>query len=100
MTKADLARAVYDAHGGISRREASQIVDGMLTALREALARDGRIQISGFGRLEVVQRKARTGRNPHTGRRIPIPEKKSIVLRPSPLLLRSLGNVGRGESPR
>jgi nucleoid DNA-binding protein len=100
MTKADLARAVYDVHGGISRREASQIIDGMIVALREALVRDGRVQISGFGRLEVVERKARTGRNPHTGRRIPIPEKKSIVLRPSPILLRSLGGKKGGKGSR
>jgi len=100
VTKADLARAVYDVHGGISRKEASQIVDGMLAVLRQALAREGRIQISGFGRLEVVERKARSGRNPHTGRRIPIPEKKSIVLRPSPILLRSLVKGGGGETTR
>jgi nucleoid DNA-binding protein len=100
MTKADLARAVYDVHGGISRREASEIIDGVIGALRRALVRDGRVQISGFGRLEVVDRKARTGRNPHTGGKIPIPEKKSIVLRPSPLLLRSLGARGGGKSSR
>jgi integration host factor subunit alpha len=90
VTKADLVRAVYEAHGGLSRREAVEIVDRLLEGIRRALLREGRIKISGFGRLEVVRRKARMGRNPYTGEKIPIPEKATVVLRPSPVLLRRL----------
>ena len=83
MTKADLVEAVYEIHGGLSRAEAAEIVDGILRRIRRGLVRDGRVQIAGFGRLQVVRRKARPGRNPRTGQRLELPARETVVLKPS-----------------
>ncbi|MBN2613860.1 MAG: HU family DNA-binding protein, partial [Bacteroidales bacterium] len=36
----------------------------------------------GFGSFSVVQRSARTGRNPQTGKEIKIPAKKVVKFKP------------------
>ena len=83
MTKADLARAIYERHGGISNLEAQRIVDLVFTIMKQQLLRGGEVQIVGFGSLEVVKRRARRGRNPMTGIEIQLPERKVLVFRPS-----------------
>jgi len=70
MTKADAARAVealFGVSGGI-----------IATALRKG----DRVQITGFGTFETKKRKARTGRNPRTGKEIKIGPTTSPSFRP------------------
>ncbi len=83
MTKADLARVVYERHGGISNKEASRLVDLILSFIKQGLLRGERVQISGFGTFVVRQKKARKGRNPQTGEEMLILPRKSVVFRPS-----------------
>ena len=83
MTKNDLASAVYERHGGLSRDEANDIVERILDRIRRGLLRDMSVRISGFGKLQVVTRKPRNGRNPRTGQALEIPEQTTVVLRPS-----------------
>ncbi|MBO0797341.1 MAG: integration host factor subunit beta [Blastocatellia bacterium] len=83
MTKADLARAVYERHGGISLQDAQRIVDGIFTIIKQKLLDGDRVHIVGFGTLEIVTRRPRRGRNPATGETIELPEKRALVFRPS-----------------
>lgn len=83
MTKADLARAVYERHGGISYQDSQRIVDLIFTILKKQLLEGNRVHIVGFGTLEVVLRRARRGRNPATGETIELPAKRALVFRPS-----------------
>lgn len=92
MTKIDLVDVVYHRHGGISRRESAEIVERLIDRMKQELAERGQVQISGFGRFEVVQRRARKGRNPKTGEEIRIEAKQSLVFRPSRVLLDRLNH--------
>ena len=83
MTKADLAKAIYERHGGISNKEASFLVDNILDFIKQRLLRGERIQITGFGTFMVREKKGRKGRNPQTGEEMIIPARKSVVFRPS-----------------
>ncbi len=83
MTKADLARAIYDRHGGISNQEAQRIVDIIFETITNRLLAADEVRIVGFGTLEVVTRRARRGRNPMTGEEIQLPERRALVFRPS-----------------
>lgn len=83
MTKADLARAVYERHGGISYQEAGRIVDLIFTIMREQLLSGGGIHVVGFGSLEVVERRPRRGRNPVTGETLQLPARRALVFRPA-----------------
>ena len=83
MTKADLARVVYERHGGLSNREASRLVDLILDFIKKGLTEGERVQISGFGTFLVREKKERMGRNPQTGEEMTISPRKSVVFRPS-----------------
>lgn len=83
MTKAELARAVYNRHGGISNQEAQRIVDLIFTTIKNQLLSGDEVHIVGFGTLEIVNRRPRKGRNPATGEAIQLPGRRALVFRPS-----------------
>ena len=83
MTKADLAKVIYERHGGISNKEASRLVDLILDFIKDGLKTADRVQISGFGTFLVRDKKERKGRNPQTGEEMTIHPRKSVVFRPS-----------------
>ncbi len=92
-TKIDLAKAIYEKHGGISFREAKRIVDFILDTLRTRLEEGDKVLLSGFGTFEVVERKARKGRNPRTGSTLIIPARKSLTFQPSKLLTNAVNGT-------
>jgi DNA-binding protein HU-beta len=86
LTKAELVSRIYELHGGLTRREAAEVVDEILKAMKTSLL-DGRsVKIQNFGVLEVTRRRGRTGVDPSSGERIFIPSHKGMSFRPSPKL--------------
>ena len=67
MTKAEIARAVYNRHGGLSFQDAQRIVDLIFESIKQRLLNGERVHIVGFGTMEAVTRRPRSGRNPVTG---------------------------------
>jgi integration host factor subunit alpha len=86
VIKADLARIVHEKHGGISYKEAQLLVELMIAIMKRSLINGENVKLTGFGSLNVIERKARLGRNPHTGDRIALAASKYITFRPSRLL--------------
>ncbi len=74
MTKADLVAAV--AGTGITKKQAATAVDAMIGSIKGALKKGDKVSLVGFGTFSVKRRKARTGRNPRTGKAIKIKAKK------------------------
>jgi integration host factor subunit alpha len=85
MTKADIARIVYDRHGGISNREAARLVEIIFESIKGRLGGGEKVQITGFGTFIVRQKRERRGRNPQTGEEMVIKPRRSVVFRPSKL---------------
>ncbi|HEX6736718.1 MAG TPA: integration host factor subunit alpha [Vicinamibacteria bacterium] len=85
MTKADIARIVYERHGGISNREAARLVEIIFDAIKNRLGDGEKVQITGFGTFVVRQKRERRGRNPQTGEEMLIKPRKSVVFRASKL---------------
>jgi nucleoid DNA-binding protein len=83
MTKADLARAVYERHGGISLQDCQRVIDTLFATIKQQLLSGERVHIVGFGTLEIVERQPRRGRNPATGESIELPARRTLVFRPS-----------------
>lgn len=83
MVKADLARIVYETHGGISYREAKHLVETMIESMKASLIRGENVKLSRFGSFNVVRRRGRLGRNPQTGDRIQLKPTKYVTFRPS-----------------
>lgn len=86
MIKADLARKVYERHGGISYQEAQDLVEQIIGSVKTSLVGGENVKLTGFGSLNIVNRKGRRGRNPQTGERITLPPSKYISFRPTRLV--------------
>jgi len=85
MTKADIARIVYERHGGISNREAARLVEIIFESIKSKLGSGEKVQITGFGTFVIRQKRERRGRNPQTGEEMLIKPRRSVVFRPSKL---------------
>src|SRR3970040_1886385 len=85
MTKADIAKIVYERHVGISNREAARLVEVIFETIKRHLGEGDKVQITGFGTFLVRQKRERRGRNPQTGEEMLIRSRSSVVLRPSKL---------------
>ena len=85
MTKADIARIVYERHGGISNREAARLVEMIFDSIKGCLGNGEKVQITGFGTFVIRQKRERRGRNPQTGEEMLIKPRRSVVFRPSKL---------------
>ena len=77
-TKAQIVAAVADK-AGINKKQGDTALEA-LVAIAYAGAKPG-IMLPGLGKLVLVQRKARKGRNPATGAVIQIKAKKVVKFR-------------------
>ncbi len=75
MTKSQLIDAVV-ARSGQPRKVVEVAVTTMLDSIVQALEREERVEVRGFGNFTVRRYKAYTGRNPRTGERVDVPEKR------------------------
>jgi DNA-binding protein HU-beta len=81
VNKADLIeRIAKDA--GINKTQADAAINSVLSGVEGELKKGGRVTLVGFGTFSVGSRKARTGRNPQTGKPIKIAAKKSCKVYP------------------
>ncbi len=85
MTKADIVEKVYEKIG-FSKKEASELVELIFGSLKDVLCSGEKVKISGFGNFIVREKKARTGRNPQTGDKITISERRVLTFKPSQVL--------------
>jgi integration host factor subunit alpha len=85
MTKADIARVVYERHGGLSNQEAARLVEVIFETIKKRLGGGEKVQITGFGTFMIRQKRERRGRNPQTGEEMVIRPRRSVVFRASKL---------------
>lgn len=77
MTKAELVAHIAK-EAEITKQKAGVALDSVIGAIHDSLKKkDGSIRIKDLGTFKVVQRKARNGVNPQTGKKIKIPATKA-----------------------
>jgi integration host factor subunit alpha len=81
LTKADIADRLFE-EVGLNKREAKEFVDAYFEAIREALERGENVKLSGFGNFQLREKNQRPGRNPKTGKEIPISARRVVTFRP------------------
>jgi DNA-binding protein HU-beta len=75
MTKAELiARIAKETR--ISKASAEKAINAFTNSVTKALKKGDKLTLTGFGTFSVAKRRARTGRNPQTGKEIKIPANK------------------------
>ena len=77
MNKTELFEVVAQK-ADLKKKDAEAAVNAVLAAFEDALVAGEKVQLIGFGTIEVKTKAARTGRNPATGASITIPASKQI----------------------
>ena len=77
MNKSELIEVVA-LKADLKKKEAEAAVNAVFAAFEDALVAGEKVQLIGFGTIEVKTKAARTGRNPATGETITIPASKQI----------------------
>jgi len=91
MRKQDLIRAVA-RESSKSESQIADVVNSVFVTIQQALADGDEVAISGFGTFRVVERPAREGRNPQTGKPMMIGPGRSPAFRPGAALKRAVGD--------
>ena len=77
MTKSELIEKVADRIN-MPKKRAEEVVNAFFDSMSDALVQEERIEVRGFGSFSLREYDARTGRNPRTGERVKVDEKRSV----------------------
>ncbi len=80
MTQSQLVKKLAEATG-TNNKSTKSFLESYASIAIEETKNNGLFVLSGIGRLVLVQREARNGRNPATGETIRIPAKKVVKFR-------------------
>lgn len=89
LTKATLIQALFEKEI-LSKAEAAQAVDAVFRLIKQTLAAEEDVLISGFGKWVVKRKRERRGRNPQTGADLTIEARRVVTFRPSGVLRRQI----------
>ena len=82
LTKSQIASSIAETLG-ISKSDANRYLESFASLACSEAKNNGSFTLPGLGKLVLVDRKARQGRNPQTGEVIQIPAKKVVKFRVS-----------------
>lgn len=99
MKKIDIANELYEKIG-ISKKEAIEIVELVLSIMKESLKDGMTVKIAGFGNFVVRSKRERKGRNPKTGEEIGITPRKVVTFRPSQIFKEYVNGQGSNTVSR
>lgn len=94
MNKSEFINAIYKSGKYSTKVEATKAYEAWVSAMSSRLskgnAKDRVIRLPELGTFQMKTRKARTGRNPQTGKSIKIPAKKVVTFKGGQQLSSSL----------
>lgn len=85
ITKNHLIDTLYN-NVGFSRAKSIELVESLLEIIKSHLESGEDVLISGFGKFCVKQKRKRRGRNPATGEKLILDERRIITFKCSPKL--------------
>ena len=92
ITKKDIVEDI-SLRTGLTQVETKTIVESFLDALVKGLMQGNNIEIRGFGRFKLKERKQRSARNPRTGETVVINAGTKPVFEASKELIKSLNDI-------
>lgn len=82
MTRSDLVAHLAERFAQLTQRDTEFAVKTILDAMARTLADGRRIEIRGFGSFALSHRPPRVGRNPKSGEKVLVPEKRVPHFKP------------------
>ena len=81
MTKRDISLKIAE-ETGLKQIHVKEVIQKTLDHITESLAKGETVELRNFGIFKVRSRIGRMGRNPRTGEKVPIPDKKVVSFKP------------------
>lgn len=89
VTRADMVNLMVEELQ-ISRAQAVEMVELLLSEMAESLAINNELKISSFGTFLIRQKRERLGRNPRTGESATITPRRVVSFRASPIFRKKM----------
>lgn len=91
LTKAEMAERLI-SELNFTRQQAKQLVEDFFEEVKQILANDTPVKLSGFGNFELRNKSERPGRNPRTGEEVPITARRVVTFHPGQKLRAKVEN--------
>jgi len=92
MTKRDIVIKIAE-EANVKQIDVKLVVQKTLDTIVVALSKMQTVELRNFGVFKVKTRKGRTGRNPMTGEKVKIPDKKIVVFKPGLVMKKKVNCV-------
>ena len=84
MVKSEIIKQLHKKHPALKYSQIEVIFDIMFNTITDSLIKDKPVELRGFGRFSIKKIKAKyNARNPLTGEKIYVPEKKKVSFKMS-----------------
>jgi len=80
ITKADIIEYLHNDLG-LNKSECKVLVEDFFDEIKNSLINNEEVKLSGFGNFELLEKKARPGRNPKTGEEVTISARRVVTFR-------------------
>ena len=98
MTKAELVEEVARI-SELTKKHSEIIVNTVFDSIIDALRKDEKIELRGFGSFRIRQRRSRQGRNPKTGDKVDVPAKRIPYFKPGKELKELINSSAQSSEP-
>ena len=78
MTKSELIATIAAKNPHLMLKDVEKIVNVIFEKISDSLANGDRVEFRGFGSFSVRTRAPRSAKNPRTGQKVDIAERKSV----------------------
>ena len=92
ITKADIIDHLHNEIG-LSKSECKILIEDFFEEIKTALINNEEVKLSGFGNFELIDKKARPGRNPKTGENVTISARRVVTFRAGNKLRKKISTI-------
>ena len=92
IVKSKLLKQLSNNYPNFLKKDLSKFIDIILEEIKRALKRSDSVELRNFGRFSVKTQKASIRRNPRTGEKVSVPEKKVISWKMSKDMFKKINN--------
>ena len=83
ITKSELIKQLSKTYPNLLKKDLEKFFDIFINEIKSALKNDERVELRGAFTMQTKVQKSKTSRNPKTGEKITVDEKKSISFKMS-----------------
>ena len=92
VVKSKLLKQLSKNWPNFLQKDISKVTDIIINEIKRSLRRGDSVELRGFGRFSVKTQRASIRRNPRTGQKVAVPEKKVISWKMSKEMFKKINN--------